>query len=187
MKSISFPQGALFAFLLSGAVAIAYSLATPWYPPVFAIRLVLSVSALVYMAGLLVYSPKRQGRLSAFGIVAMLQVFVVYWVADPLVLLFFQSCAISLLRSMFHYRRMVSCFVDLLMTMGSVLAALWCLQQSQSVFLTCWCFFLIQAAIGPWITHVFSARETYQELDNAAFERAHRIAESALRRAGRLN
>jgi hypothetical protein len=79
---------------------------------------------------------------------------------------------------------MVAALIDLGLSGLSLAAAIWAAHQSGSVFLTVWCFFLVQALFVHIPTHIGRRGEPdHEDLEGAhRFERAHHAAESALRK-----
>jgi hypothetical protein len=72
--------------------------------------------------------------------------------------------------------------MDLGLSALSILAAVWAITQSGSVFLATWCFFLVQAlfvAIPPAMKRGASPGRN-SVVENESFERARRQADQAL-------
>ena len=88
------------------------------------------------------------------------------------------------MRCLYFYRSLLAALMDIALQGLSLAAAIWALQQTDSLFLCLWSFFLVQALfvfIPP--TGLTTARSTLRgETEQSTFQRAHRSAEAALRR-----
>jgi hypothetical protein len=87
-----------------------------------------------------------------------------------------------LVRSLYHYSSLLPALADLVVSLLGAAFAAWAAQRSGSAWLALWCFFLAQAfhaLIPPTL-----AKRGDAGADGAedAFARAHRAAESAVRR-----
>jgi hypothetical protein len=90
---------------------------------------------------------------------------------------------IWLVRVLYHHTSMLSAAADLGLTSLAVVFATWAAYRSGSAWLALWCFFLLQAFF-VWLPAGDRRRWAPQlpAEDGAAFERARRAAETALRR-----
>ena len=91
-------------------------------------------------------------------------------------------------RSLYFYSSVLPALTDLMLSGLGLAAAVWAAGQTGSVFLSLWCFFLVQALFVVIPTRI---RRRHSEsslgpdgLDR--FQRAHRSAEAAVRRLSSL-
>ena len=87
-----------------------------------------------------------------------------------------------LLRSLYFYSSAMAALLDLGLTSLALCAALWAAQSTNSVFLTIWCFFLVQAVFPVIPSSLRPASTEHRNRENWKFSRAQRSAEAALRR-----
>ena len=170
---------ALVLSLLGGAgfaglrVALAPAMALEW---------VITGLAGVYVLYLLVNAPYTTGRIAAFAA----------WLAGTAAVLMFtphfggllcaQVLAVWLLRSLYFHTGVFAALADLLLSGLALGAGIWAAEQSSSVFMALWCFFLVQALFVciPGNLPRASASDTERALDD--FSQAHQAAQAALRR-----
>lgn len=178
MKAAGFWREAAYALLISAAAAIAFEFCRPLLGSALTLRLTLLGAATVYLAILLAQSPRRSGRLLAacswLVLCAALLVFnpsLSAWLLLPTV-------CIWLLRSLLSYRSPIPALVDASLGAFALAAAVVSAGHSQSLFLSLWCYFLVQAL------HVFVPGTATPRQDQITdpFDAAARHAEAALRR-----
>ena len=93
-----------------------------------------------------------------------------------------QLFMIWIMRSLYFYNSVFSALTDLALTGMSLVVAVWAMSVSGSVFLSFWCFFLMQA-LFVFIPKNFAAiekNEIVYPLNEDKFERAHHAAEIAV-------
>ena len=150
--------------------------------PVFALELVIAGVAGGYLLYLLARAPQSSGRLVAFfaWLVGTGAAFV--FSPNLSVLLCSQVLMIWLLRSLYFHSSVFSAIADLALSALALGAAIWAAEQSNSVFMTIWWFFLVQALFV-----CIPARFPYADRDRQApapdaFMGAQRAADAAVRR-----
>jgi hypothetical protein len=183
--SPGFLSEAWIGFLLSliaGALALSAALIVA---PDTALRIVIAALGLGYTLVRLARSHERTGRmvvLASWGAVAVLA-----WLfAAPLPFyIAIHAVSIWLVRSLYSYSSLLAAALDFGLGVLSLGAAAWAYSHSASLFLSCWCFFLVQAL------HTVIPRGNPAALLNPGksgadkpdrFSSAHRTAEAALRR-----
>jgi len=184
MKSPGFLQGVGLALVVSLSGSALFALFTQVTSTDHALRLVIALAATAYLLFLLWGSGARVGRVStvlAWGAISGLT-----WILHPGLLpyLLIHSGMLWLVRCLYFYRSLLAALLDMGLQGLSFAAAVWALQQTGSLLLCLWSFFLVQAlfvAIPP-----VGFRPVQAALDRTAgksgFQRAHRSAEAALRR-----
>lgn len=171
--------GAAFALSLAGAAVLA-ALA-PLMGTGAALRVVIALVSLAYVLYVVAVSGERVGRITTVagcGAVAAL-----VWLGDlPLAhYVLAHAGLVWLVRSLYHYSGLVPALVDLGLTSLGLAFAAWAAARGGGAWLALWCFLLAQAfhaLIPPSI-----ARHTpIEAASDAAFARAQRAAEAAVRR-----
>ena len=146
------------------------------------LRLVIAGLALGYVVYLLGRSGERVGRVTA--LVAWCAAAVALWLATPSLALYLllHVGLIWLMRSLFFHASLLAALADLGLGGLALAAGVWAVVHSGSLLLGIWCFFLVQAlfvAIPPSLARRPRGSGGGQE---DGFERAHRVAEAAVRR-----
>jgi len=182
MKRPGFIHGVLLALLLALAGAAAFAALAAVFAGGAVLQLVVTALAGVYVCYLLSRSSERTGRVAAF--VAWLVCAVVGWLVAPnlAVLLCGHVILIWLLRALYYHRGVLPALADLGLSAAALASAIWAAQQSGSMFMAVWCFFLVQAlfvaipqSLGPGAGSRGPARSD-------AFQRAYGTAQAAARR-----
>jgi len=186
MKRPTFLQGVGFALAASIGGSVAYT-ALSAVAGGGQLRPVVTGVALAYVLYLLARVPARAGRVTAvaFWCVAALGL----WLTAPPLALFLLAHLglIWLVRSLYYRSGVLSALADLALGVAALAAGVWAVVHSGSVLLGLWCFFLVQAAFvaipeGPW-----RPRPRDAALQDDGFERAHRVAEAAVRRLSSIH
>jgi len=180
MKRPPFVEGVFLALILAVAGGSAWSLAMLALPPGPAAVLLVNGLATAYALYLLFRSPLRAGRVTV-GTAWLALIAGLAW-APPSLLV--PACAFAaalwLLRSVCYHRSLAAVAADLALHALAAGAAVWTVDQSGSVFLAVWSYFLTQALFT--VIPRPAAAEPASVDAEAAFERARRNAEAALRR-----
>lgn len=153
-----------------------------------ALRLVVALLGLAYVAYVLADSAERTGRVTT--IVAWTAAAAAAWIVEPPlgVYVLLHIGLIWLVRSLYRYSSLLSALADLALTALAAAFAVWAAQRAGSAWLSLWCFFLVQA-FHAWLPAAIRADALAagtlrgaRARGGADFERAHRAAEAALRR-----
>lgn len=182
MKPIRFIHGVGMALVLSFfGSAIFASLASVMATGML-IKLLIALLGLAYIGFLLAHSRERVGRPTA----------IAFWLSGSLLAWYFAPTLFTytlvhlgmlwLLRSLYFYTSAMAAMLDLGLTSLAIYAALWASQSTHSVFLSVWCFFLVQAVFPAIPNSLRSAPSKQHSDENQKFSRALRSAEAALRR-----
>ncbi len=182
MKRPTFFHGvivaAIFAFFASAMIATL----TPFVGFFAVVRFVIPAMGLAYILYLFSRSRESVGRVTTLTLWSALAA-VTWWVAPPLPLyLLIHVGAMWLVRSLYFYSGVLPAVIDLGLSALSIVAAVWAISHSGSVFLATWCFFLVQAlfvAIPPAVKRSPGSTK-YAAIENEPFERARRQADRAL-------
>lgn len=183
MKRPTFYEGVAVALITSLAGSVLYSVAAASFNSTDALRIIIALSALAYIAYLFSRSRERTGRismLSAWAIAASL-----LWFLQPSmgIYLLAHIGMIWLIRSLHFYSSIVTSLADLGLSAAALLAALWAAAYAGSLFLSLWCFFLVQALFTAIPERITRRSESIRNKSvSDPFERAQGVAESALRK-----
>ncbi len=184
MKGPTFMEGAGVAFALSVSAAALFSVLLLFVTGGLALRAVVSGIGFAYVAYLLARSGERVGRVSA--VAGWLLLSGATWVMAPPLPLFLalHIGGVWLIRSLYYHAGVLSALVDAALGVLGFAAALWAGIQSNSLFLSVWCFFLVQALFVVIPVDWRRSRSTPRSIPSHddSFEHAHRAAEAAVRR-----
>ena len=184
MKRPGFLEGvvvALVASLVAGSLFVA---ATWLFPAGLVLRGLVAGLGLAYVLYLLARSHERVGRITSFALWSVVTAAVM--VEDPPVVVHVvaQLGLVWLLRSLYFHSSALASMGDFALGTLSLAAATWAASASGSVFLSVWALFLVQALFVA-IPANFPRRVTGSRMerdDDDRFQRAHRAAETAVRR-----
>jgi len=183
MKSPTFLEGVSVAFIASLIGSGLFVALTTMYAGGTVVRLLIASLSLAYVLYLLKRSRERTGRSSV--IVAWLAFMALVWLFAPSLEIYLLAHIgmVWLIRSLYFYSSLLSAFADLGLHGLSLVAATWAYLQSNSLFLSIWCFFLVQALFVA-IPNQFgkAAVPTSSPAQDDRFEQAHQAAEAVLRR-----
>ena len=174
-----FLHGAVIAAALALIGAVGYAGLSSLLGGKLALQLITILLGGSYVLYLLHTAQDRSGRIATFS--AWLLVTASIWFAAPglgLALLS-QALLISLTRGLYHHGSVLAGLLDLGLTAFALSAAVWASNETGSVFLTIWCFFLVQALFVA-IPSDFRQGKPNDNPDH--FNRASRTAEAAIRR-----
>ena len=183
MKRPTFIEGLAVAMASSIVGSLLHGALSSVFSEGPALRLLIAGIGLGYVVYLLSLSPERVGRITAvasWGLVAG----VILLIEPPLGLyVALHLGLIWLIRSLYFYSSALSALADLGLTGLSLVASLWALSQSGSLFLSLWCFSLVQALFIfiPARLHRQAGPRWSDWHSDDRFDRAHRAAEAAVR------
>ena len=173
------------ALSLSGAALLAAL--TPILGAGQAFRAVVALLSLSYVLYVLGASAQRTGRISS--VVLCSAAAAIAWFAEPPITVYvmLHIGLIWLFRSLYHHASALSTLADLGLTVLAAAFGAWALSRSGSAWLALWCFFLVQAFFVVLPAGASDGTCESAAEDGAAFERAHRAAQAALRRLVRAH
>jgi len=150
MKTATFFEGVLFALIVGFISSVLLFTLSSFFPGNLLIRGLISGISVAYIVYLLTRSNERVGRVIVMTV--LLISITTMWFAWPPITLFILGhiTIIWLVRSLYFYSSLVSSFADLALNGSSLLIAFAVAGYTDSMFLTLWCFFLIQA-LFVWI------------------------------------
>ena len=187
MNKASFWEGVAMALLASVIGSVGFFALTLLLSEGLALRLIISGLACAYLLYLLRRSQERTGwlmlMLSWFILLAILWLFY-----PPLTLfLVLHVLAIWLVRCLYCYASLFSFLADLGLNAFSIASAAWAWHHTGSLFLSFWCFFLLQALFVFIPTGIKRQNPDLTSNNETDFNRAHQAAEAAVRKLSTFN
>ena len=184
MKRPTFIEGVAVALAMSAFGAAVFGALTMVFATSGVLRVLIAVIGFAYVIYLLARSRERDGRVTV--VLAWLILSSLTWLLAPPLPLYIvvHVGMVWLVRSLYFHAGALSALADLGLHGLSVTAAIWAGIQSGSPFLSIWCFFLVQALfVAIPISWRRQIKDTPTRSDvEDRFERAHRVAEAALRK-----
>jgi hypothetical protein len=170
--------GAAFVLSLSGAAMLA--ILGPFLGVGTMARGVIAMLGFAYVLYLVGRSGERVGRITT--VVCWFVGAALAWVADLPFMSFVlvHVGLVWLVRSLYYYSGLLPALIDFGLSLLGTTFAVWSAHRTGSFGLALWCFFLAQAFHVLIPANVRPGRG--QDLADDAFSRAHRAAESAVRR-----
>lgn len=181
MKHPSFLRGALLGLGISIASMLLFSLLSLLFSNDLAIRCLIAGAGLIYIVQLIALSGERVGAVTTMTVWTVASA-ALLWVGPPLIFyLLAHIVFIWLIRSLYFYSSILPSLADLGLSLLSFSAAVWAAQHTGNVFLSFWCFFLVQA-LWSAIPLYSKDRRMTQPVNDDRFQEAYRSAEAALGR-----
>jgi hypothetical protein len=177
VKRPTFLRGVLVALVLALAGAAIFAALSPVFGSNAALRGIITLLGGAYVLYLLSSSRERTGRIVVPAL--WLAAAAVFWSFLPALLPFTVAHVglIWLVRSLYHHSGVLRALGDLALSALSLAAALWAL-GSGSVFLTLWCFFLVQ---GLFVALIATDGKAPALAADDSFRQARLAAEAALK------
>lgn len=179
MKQPTFLEGALLALIAAVSGSVLFSALNLIVPGDTLLRLLISLLSLGYIGYLMTRSHKRLGRITAFGSWVLATVTGLLLLPSLLLFVLLHCGFIWIIRSLYIHNGVPAAVADLALTALSLTAAVWATLQSGSLFLTIWCFFLMQALFVA-IPKSWSAKQVRPEPGEESFDQAWQTAQKAL-------
>jgi hypothetical protein len=183
MRRLTFFHGAVAAALFAVAGSVAVTALTPIAIFGGFYQLLVAALGLAYLLYMFSFSSERIGRLTTLSLWAGMSLTLWFFDTPFGLYLMAQIGALWLVRSVYFYSSALSALIDLALNVVAVASAYWAAVHTGSVFLTLWCFFLVQAlfvAIPPELRRQ-SRRSPVSHPNTENFERARLRAEKAIR------
>ncbi len=184
MKNMSFNEGVVIALVSSISVAALFSIISYLLLGGGALKLLIAFILFFYVVYLLLRTKERTGRITILLIWFIATLLSLIFVSSLLLYVSIHLFMVWMLRSIYFYNSIFSALIDLMLTGMSVAVAIWAWTVSESMFLTVWCFFLLQA-LFVFIPKTFIAKEKPESVtseENDRFEYAYHTAEMAVKK-----
>jgi beta-lactamase regulating signal transducer with metallopeptidase domain len=184
MKRPSFFEGVGVAFVASAAGGVLFGVLSTLFAGGFVIRLLTAAISLGYLLYLLSRSQERVGRITVIAAWAVMAAAI--WFLSPSFALYLllHIGLIWLVRALYYYSGVIPALMDLGLNALAFTAAIWAAVQTESVFLSLWCFFLVQALFVTIPSRIRrkKVKERAEQHDQDRFQQAHRAAQAAVRK-----
>ena len=185
MKRPGFFKGVVVAAVFALAGSIAFAGLSILVGGAVALKIVTITLGGAYIVYLLHSASERIGRLAIFATWGVVTTATWLLTSDLSMTLITQCVLISTVRTLYHHASVLAGLLDFALSAFALSAAVWASDQSGSVFMTVWCFFLVQA-LFVGIPASFAQQELKTSAAKSAredkFARAFRTAENAIRR-----
>ena len=184
MKPSTLFEGIIVALIGSFVGSIIYYALSSLFSDSFLIRLPISSLSFSYILYLLNRSKERIGHITVIAVWTV-SVISLWFIWPPITFfILMHAIAIWLVRSLYFYSSLFSSIADLALNGLSIAIAFWVAGHTGSLFLTIWCFFLIQALFVLLPTTMkkptSSVSMTFKNEDE--FHHAYQAAEAAVRK-----
>ncbi|MBT3046080.1 MAG: hypothetical protein AB2728_15550 [Candidatus Thiodiazotropha sp.] len=188
MRRPSFMEGVAVALVASLGVGILFPALTILFAPGFVLRLLIAATGLLYVLYLLRRSGEKVGRISSAALWSMSAALI--WLMGlslPLYLLAHLGL-VWLIRSLYYHASLISALLDLALVLFGLAAAVWAMLQTESLFLTLWSFFLVQAlfVVIPDSWKRSGGPGVIRDDADDPFQQAYRTAQAALAKLSTL-
>jgi len=183
MNGLTFTRGVLLALGFAFLSSVAFTVIGPGYPFHTILFLLIPGLSFVYLLSIGKYRHRKSGWTSCLVLWCVfalaLWTLAPYWVDFVLL----HAVVLSAIRSMFFQKSLLAVLMDFALTVLAVCTSFWAASHTGSIFLSVWCFFLVQAAfvsIPAWAS--LKSVHISPNSNSKAFDAAHRKAEEALRK-----
>ena len=142
--------------------------------------------SLAYTVYLVSSGSRRAGQLSATFLWLPANAVILMWSPALMPTLVAYSLLIWITRVASHHRAALPALLDLCLCALALLSALWAVNNTGSLFLALWCFFLVHALYVLLPEHLSANQSLYHQASDP-FEQAFAVAEAAARRLSNSN
>lgn len=183
MNRPTFFNGVWFAAIIAGIGGVVLTVLTPLVDNWLLNDLLYPALALSYILYLRSRSTERVGWAVAIAIWLCATAVTWFTGASLAEVLLVHLTTIWLIRSLYFYSSVWASLADLALILFSTASAFWVVVHTGSVFLSVWCFFLLQALFTA-IPSTLNARKkdpSSPDANHDSFDRASRRAEAAVK------
>ncbi len=180
MKRLSFLRGSVIGFGISVVGAVLFSVLSTSFSNDLVIRWIIAGAGLFYVIQLIRVSEQRVGYIATVVIWIIASAILFWWCPSLVLHLAAHTTLIWLVRSLYFYSSLLPTFTDFGFSFLSFCAAIWAAAHTGNVFLSIWCFFLVQAMCATIPEHFKKKTGSSSVMQNDRFQQAYRRAESAL-------
>lgn len=182
MKKATFIEGVGIALISSISVAAVFTTISPVFFSSELFKLFIAGLSFFYILYLFLRSKERTGRIAVLTVWVVVTLTSLIFVPSLFLYIGIQLLMIWLMRSLYFYNSIFSSVTDLFLNGVSLIFSIWTWSVSGSLFLTFWCFFLVQA-LFVFIPKNFFRKEKYDSDEWVAddkFDHAFHSAEIAI-------
>jgi hypothetical protein len=182
VKGLSFTRGVVFALGFAFLSSVAFTLVGPGMPHHALVWLLVPSLCFAYLLSIGQHRYRKAGWASS--LVLWCAFALLLWVVSPSLTdyLLLHVAALSSMRGLFFHKNLLSVLMDFALSLLALGTSFWAASHTGSVFLSVWCFFLVQAAFVaiPGCRTATSTRSGTAS-NSQQFDLALRKAEEALR------
>lgn len=146
MSGLSFTRGVVFALGFAFLSSMTFTVIGPGVPLRGLIWFLVPGLCLAYLLSIGRYRYRRAGWVSSLSLWCVFALLL--WLLSPSLTdyLLFHVAALSSMRALFFHKNLLSVLMDFTLSLFALGASFWAASHTGSVFLSVWCFFLVQAA-----------------------------------------
>ncbi len=182
MKSRSFSGGIAIALLFAFISSVLLLVLSPGLSGAAVIRILVPILAFAYLTYLNRLRDNKTGQVTSLLLWCIFS--LTLWLLSPAlaIYVFLHTIALWLIRSSYFHRRLITVALDLGLSLFALAVAYWALVYAGSIFLSVWCFFLVQAGFVSISARRNSIAESHKSeiTGTNGFDSARRKAEHAL-------
>ncbi len=179
----TFFEGVTVALIASVVItACAFVISHVFFSAGF-LQILIACASAAYIGYLMIRSRERLGRLTVFATWSVASITAMIFAPSLAVFLLLQLGMIWVVRSLYYHNSLLTAFADLGLMGLSTFVAVWVWLSTGSLFLSLWCFFLMQA-LFVFIPKHLKKSESGDGITTASsdhFEHAYLAAENAVR------
>ena len=184
MKRPGFFYGVAIAFVLAAIAGVIFSALSPVLGVPFLVRFLITGCGGAYVMYLLFRTEIRSGRIATMTVWGLAALGI--WILAPSFAWFViaHTGLIWLVRALYFYAGLWPALADFGLSALALMAALATAKHTGSLFLSLWCFFLVQALFVSLPDRIRPLRGSAATGGSPGdpFEKAYRSADAALRR-----
>jgi len=183
VNGLTFTRGVLMALGFAFLSSVAFNVIGPGITFQTLVFLLVPILSFVYLLSIGKYRHRKSGWASCLVLWCVFTILLWALSAYLIDFVLLHAMALSALRSMFFHKNILSVLMDFALTVLAVCTSIWAVSYTGSIFLSVWCFFLVQAAfvaIPIWAS--LKSVNTKPSSNSQAFDVAHRKAEEALQK-----
>lgn len=182
MKKATFFEGVGFALISSIVVAVIFTTMSHLFLNSNVFRMLVAGISFAYIIYLFLRSNERIGKVTVITTWFVITLVSIIFVPSLLLYITIQLFMIWMMRSLYFYNSIFSALTDLTLIGLSLIVAIWVMSVSGSVFLSFWCFFLMQALFVFIPKNVIrkDKSEYVYPINDDKFEHAYYAAEIAV-------
>ena len=180
-KRPGFFHGVAMALVLAAISGVTFTALTPVFEGVFLLRFLVTGAAGAYIVYLLHRSGLRTGRIATMSMWGLAVIAIWFFTPSFGWFVIAHTALIWLVRAGYFYTGLLPALMDLALSALALVAAVAAAEHTGSLFLSMWCFFLVQALFVR-LPEDIRSRRTSHASPSDPFEKAYRSADAALRR-----
>lgn len=138
----------IVGLLLSVLAALSFNALSIFYVPIESLKSAISLVSLAYITFILKESHLKAGRVSTLFLQSILQLILLLSMTSLNVIIGSNLLAIWLVRTFYLHRNLVDSVLDIGFLIAGIVASIWAFNESRSLLLGFWTFFLVQSLMA---------------------------------------